>query len=203
MAFLEAFKQSGACPPLDRVAFSPSTPTPLDELAPGVQFKAMRATLKTFSSALLATWCPGGDTTLLALALQAINGPRTTGGAGWTQDEQAQKVAVLRSLRRRAGSHTSAGEALATVHDILQGRALSLHVTNRPGQFEGLVAALQGDPFDPPIPAYLDLALARLPWLHLAVQERPDPSVSIEDAVLDLLRCYDTPQAARPSPKAT
>jgi hypothetical protein len=80
-------------------------------------------------------------------------------------------------MRRRAGSHASAGETLATVHDVLRLCALSLHATHRPGQFERLVAALPGDPFDPPIPGYLELALARLPWLYLAVREHPDPSV--------------------------
>jgi hypothetical protein len=190
MAFLEAFKQSGTCPPLDAVAFAPATPTSLYLLAPGVQFKAVRATLKTFSSATFAAWCPVGEPTLIALALQAIGGPLTTGGDRWTLDECVQTVAVLRSMRRRAGSHASAGEALATVHDVLSARTLSLHATYRPGQFERMVAALQGNPFDPPIPGYLDLALARLPWLHLAVHERPDPSVLQEDAMLDLLRCY-------------
>jgi hypothetical protein len=191
IAFLEAFKQSGTCLQHDRVAFAPSIPTLLDTLAQGVQFKAVRATLKTFSSATLAAWCPGGDTTLLALALQAIRGPLQTGGARWTPDARAQTVAVLQSLRRRAGSHASACEALATVHDVLRGRALLLHVTYCPMQFKRLVAPLPGDLFDPPIPAYLDLALTCLPLLHLAVHERPDPSVSIEDAVLNLLRCYD------------
>jgi hypothetical protein len=191
MAFLEAFKQHGTYPPLDRGSLAPAVLFPLDTLAPGVQLKAVRATLKTFAT--LAAWYPGGDTTLLALVLKAIDGPLPTGGAGWTPDKRAQTVAVLLSLRRRAGSHASAWEVLATVRDVLRARALSLHVTHRPWQFERLVAPLPSDPFDPPIPAYLDLALARLPWLHLAVLERPDPSVSVEDAVLDLLRCYGYP----------
>jgi hypothetical protein len=176
MAFLEAFKQHSTCPPLDRGSFAPAVLSPLDTLAPGVQLKAVRATLKTFSSATLAEWCPGGDTTLLALALQAIDGPLLTGGAGWTPDKRAQTVAVLRSLRRRAGSHASAGEVLATVHDVLRSRALSLHVTHRPGQFERLVAPLPGDPFDPPIPAYLALALARLPLATPRCARAPQPS---------------------------
>jgi hypothetical protein len=168
-AFLKAFKQHSTCPPLDRMAFAPAVLSRLDTLAPGVQLKAVRATLKTFSSATLTAWCQGRDTTLLALALQAIDGPLPTSGAGWTPDRRAQTVAVLWALRRRAGSHAIAGEVLATVHDVFRARALSLHVTHRPGQLERLVAPLPGDPFDPPIPAYLDLTLARLPWLHLAV----------------------------------
>jgi hypothetical protein len=108
----------------------------LDTPAQGVQLKAVRATIKTFSSATLAAWCPGGETTLLAIALQAIGRPLPTGSARWMQDARAQAVAVLRLLCRQAGSHASAGEALATVHDVLQGRSLSLHVTHSPGQFE-------------------------------------------------------------------
>jgi hypothetical protein len=124
MAFLEAFKHHGTCPPFDRGSFAPAVLPPLDTLAPGVQLKPVRATLKTFSSATLAAWCPGGDTTLLALALQAIDGPLQTGGAGWTPGRCAQTVAVLWSLRRRAGSHASADEVLATVHDVLRARAV-------------------------------------------------------------------------------
>jgi hypothetical protein len=87
MAFLEAFKQSGTCPQLSRATFVKATPMPPNTLATGVQFKAVRAILKTFSPAMFAAWCQGGDTTLVALALQAIQGQLLSGGAGWTPDE--------------------------------------------------------------------------------------------------------------------
>jgi hypothetical protein len=69
------------------------------------------------------------ETTLLALTLQALGGPLPTDDRMWTSEERNQTVAVFRSMRRRAGTHTGVSETLALLQDVLQSRALSLHTT--------------------------------------------------------------------------
>jgi hypothetical protein len=78
-------------------------------------------------------------------------------------------------------------------HDALRSRTLFLHVTCQPCQFERLIAPFPGDAFDQPTPNFLNLALERLPWLNLAVRERPAAAGDVEHAVLELLRCYGYP----------
>jgi hypothetical protein len=107
MAYIESFKSSGACPTLDADSFTELQPTALDSLLRGRRPQA-RKLLKEFRSACIELFCPRGDTTMLALLLQALGGPLPSGGAGWSKSEEARCIAVLHAAPAQA-AHSTVG----------------------------------------------------------------------------------------------
>jgi hypothetical protein len=188
MATIEAFQRSASSIVLDDTAFDVGAPMPAARLFPGDQ--AAAATLTTFSSATTGAWCLDGDTCLLVLTRQAIGGPMPTAAAVWGAGARAQAVAVFRAMTRRAAQGATAGECLFTAADVLRARSLTLGPTWRAGAFERLLTALPGDAYDPPIARFLGAALPRMPWLACALLDRPDRSMSGEDAAADLLSSH-------------
>jgi hypothetical protein len=183
MATIEAF---GAPTARSRSRTTPDdqTQTPVTALTCE---QAARATLKAFSLATGGAWYPDGDTVLLALTRQAIDGPMPTDDAVWSESARLQAVAVFLSMVWRAAEGAGAGECLLTMTDVLRARSLTLCPTWRAGAIERLLTALPGDADDLPISRYLGAALPRLRWLNETLLDRLDTDVTTEDAVADLL----------------
>jgi hypothetical protein len=108
MALLEAFRRSAAGPILDADWFEIFLLACLDGLLSALRPVTPKM-LKDFRSAGISIWCPRGDTTLLALTLQALDGQVPTRGTVWTKAAEMRLVAVLNSLSQAKSQSASVG----------------------------------------------------------------------------------------------
>jgi hypothetical protein len=94
-----------------------------------------RRLIKDFHSTCIELWSPRGDTTMLALVLQAIGGPLSTDGAVWSKPEEVRCVAVLKTLRSQAELAT-VGSCLWLVDGWLFQRTLLLFLADAGGALD-------------------------------------------------------------------
>jgi hypothetical protein len=192
MAYIESFKSSGACATLDSDSFTALAPTTLDSLLSGRRPLARRL-LKEFRRAYISLFCPRGDTTMLALFLQALGGPLPCDGGGWTKAESARCIAVLRAAREQAPRST-VGSCLRLIEGELFERALLLSPARAEGALEDMLAAPARGAADPPCVRFLPQALPRLPALSSALSARRTAHGEPLRSIVALLGAYGCPR---------
>jgi hypothetical protein len=139
MAYLESFKRSVSAPILRADSFVTLARTPLNALMRNKRRQATRSAIKEFCGAGADLWCPEGDTTLLALMLQALDGPLPTGGRVWSKAEERRSVAVLLALRAQAAKTDSVDACPRQVSNRLADRSLILIPAHPDGAFEEIL----------------------------------------------------------------
>jgi hypothetical protein len=191
MAYIESFKSSGACATLDSDSFTALAPTTLDSLLHSCHPLACRL-LKEFRRADISLFGLRGDTTMLALFLQALGGPLPCDGGGWTKAELARCMAVLRAARAQAPQSTL-GSCLRLIEGKLFEHALLLSPARAEGALEDMLAAPAGGAADPPCVRYLPQALPRLPALSSALSARRTAGGEPLRSIVALLGAYGCP----------
>jgi hypothetical protein len=171
MAFIEKFKGGGGAAAIGADAFEPRPPTALKELVRARRPRA-RKLLKEFRTADISLFCPRGDTTMLALLLQALGGLLPCDGEGWSKADSTRCLAVLQAVRVHAAD-SAIGPCLRHVEGMLYERALLLSAARAEGALEEMLRAPIGVAGDTPCSRFLPRALARLPALASAISARP------------------------------
>jgi hypothetical protein len=188
MARLEALRRSADGFALDAASFMTFLTARLYVFLRGKRKQAHNL-LKGFRTADISVWCPRGDTTLLALVLQALDGQMPARGEVLDKPTEARFVAVLKSIRSHDEA-ASIGSCSRLVSGILGDRSLLLLPARAEGALGKMLSKIHGAAANFPCYRVLPEVLLQLPALVAALAGRRSSPDELIKSVVDLLTAY-------------